>query len=57
MVVGRLWTSYGASAPDVVVPDGITVLQQVRSLNPDQPVIMLTGHERQRRNTWYTRYA
>jgi len=48
--------------PDVVVLDlkmpeldGITVLQQVRSLIPDQPVIMLTGPERQRRNTRYTR--
>jgi len=36
--------------PDVVVldlkmpgMDGLTVLQQIRSLNPDQPVIMLTG--------------
>ena len=36
--------------PDVVVldikmpgMDGITVLQQVRSLNPSQPVIILTG--------------
>ena len=36
--------------PDVVVldlkmpgMDGLTVLQQVRSLNPTQPVIMLTG--------------
>ena len=36
--------------PDVVVldlkmpeMDGITVLQQVRSLKPDQPVIILTG--------------
>ena len=36
--------------PDVVVldlkmpeMDGITVLQQVRHLNPDQPVIILTG--------------
>ena len=36
--------------PDVVVldlkmpgMDGLEVLQQVRSLNPDQPVIMLTG--------------
>ena len=36
--------------PDVVVldlnmpeMDGIAVLQQVRSLNPDQPVIILTG--------------
>jgi CheY-like chemotaxis protein len=36
--------------PDVIVldlnmpqMDGITVLQQVRSLNPDQPVIVLTG--------------
>jgi DNA-binding NtrC family response regulator len=23
--------------------DGVTVLQQIRSLNPDQPVIILTG--------------
>ena len=36
--------------PDVVVldlkmpeMDGVTVLQQIRSLNPDQPVIILTG--------------
>src|SRR6185436_20271729 len=36
--------------PDVVVldlkmpgMDGLTVLQQVRSLNPNQPVIILTG--------------
>src|SRR5580765_6559085 len=36
--------------PDVIVldlkmpeMDGVTVLQQIRSLNPDQPVIILTG--------------
>jgi DNA-binding response OmpR family regulator len=36
--------------PDIIVlelnmpeMDGIAVLQQVRSLNPDQPIIILTG--------------
>jgi DNA-binding response OmpR family regulator len=49
-VVGRAWNSFCQERPEVVVLDlkmsgieGLTALQQVRRLNPDQRVIILTG--------------